>query len=67
MREKHTHIPTYLGTWCQEYLLSDIEYYVLHGRALDIPHARADYEDAKSITNVLMRCCEAGEEVEAMN
>jgi hypothetical protein len=27
----------------------------------------ADYEDAESIANVMIRCCEAGREVEVMN
>jgi hypothetical protein len=34
LRQKHTHIPTYLGHGIRKYLLSDIEHYVLHGRAL---------------------------------
>src|SRR5438309_2284207 len=54
----YTHLPR---TWCQEYLQSDIEHYVLHGRTT-IYLTRADYEDARSITNVMMRYCEVGEE-----
>ena len=33
LRQKYTHIPTYLAHGIRKYLLSDIEHYVLHGRA----------------------------------